>query len=131
MGRGLIVAGIVAVAPQRRRQPIAQVRAKLQPGVGRGMHGVEHLQLGEWRHGGLLLPAILLRLASSDSYRQRKSASLCKRQAPHRANTGGTGEGCTLDRRQASSLRYSICLKPGTVPVGAGLPAMGREAAPV
>jgi len=30
----LVVAGIVAVAPQRSRQPIAQVRAELQPGVG-------------------------------------------------------------------------------------------------
>ncbi|MNC37736.1 hypothetical protein D3C75_863090 [compost metagenome] len=46
----LIVAGIVAVAPQRRRQPVAQVRAQFQPRVGRGMHGVEHVQLGQWGH---------------------------------------------------------------------------------
>ncbi len=52
--RRLVVAGIVAVAPQGRSQAIAQVRAQLQPGVRRGVHGVEHLQLGQWGHGRFL-----------------------------------------------------------------------------
>ncbi|SPO63629.1 protein of unknown function [Pseudomonas inefficax] len=105
MARCLVIAGIVAVAPQRCRQPVAQVRAQLQPGMGRGVHGVEHLQLGKWGHGRFLLPAILLRLGRAYSHQRDKCASLCKRKVSGRANTDCTGEGCALDRRQASSHR--------------------------
>jgi hypothetical protein len=54
MAGRLVIAGIVAVAPQRRSQAVAQVRAQLQAGVGRGVHGVEDVQLGEWGHGRFL-----------------------------------------------------------------------------
>ncbi|ATP52514.1 hypothetical protein CR512_25530 [Pseudomonas putida] len=40
-------------------------------------------------------------------------------------------EGCALDRRQASSYRGCASPKLSANPVGAGLPAMGREAAPL
>ncbi|SPO57421.1 conserved protein of unknown function [Pseudomonas sp. JV551A1] len=87
MARCLVIAGIVAVAPQRCRQPVAQVRAQLQAGMGRGVHGVEHLQLGKWGHGRFLLPAILLRLGQAYSHRQDKCASLCKRVGVRQENT--------------------------------------------
>ncbi|AFO47427.1 hypothetical protein T1E_1573 [Pseudomonas putida DOT-T1E] len=46
------------------------------------------MQLGEWRHWRVLLPAILLRPGSSDSYRRKKSASSCKQPEADRKNTG-------------------------------------------
>ncbi|RFP98442.1 hypothetical protein D0O09_28180 [Pseudomonas putida] len=41
------------------------------------------------------------------------------------------GGGFAPDRRQASSHRYCTGLETCGVPVGAGLPAMGRTAAPI
>jgi len=42
---------------------------------------------------------ILLRPRCADSHPGAKSASLCKRKAAIRQNTGGPGEGCALDSR--------------------------------
>ncbi|RII75742.1 hypothetical protein D0894_20075 [Pseudomonas monteilii] len=41
------------------------------------------------------------------------------------------GGGFAPDRRQTSSHRYCTGLETSGVPVGAGLPAMGRTAAPM
>ncbi|MCY1185924.1 hypothetical protein D9M73_267450 [compost metagenome] len=43
MGRRAVVAGVVVIAPQRRDQPVAQLRAMLQAGIGRAVHRLEDL----------------------------------------------------------------------------------------
>lgn len=45
--RSLVVAGVVMIAPERRAQAVAQLRAMLQASVGRTAEGLEGLVLIE------------------------------------------------------------------------------------
>ncbi|MDT4875381.1 hypothetical protein FQZ97_1107390 [compost metagenome] len=95
VARGVVVAGVVAVVPDRRDQPVAELRAVLQAGMRRLVHRLENLQLIDGGHG-----ALLQRVHSTCA---RRACQPCRRNKRKNLQAAGglsrkTGGQCRGDR---------------------------------